>query len=396
MLIKKLPLKKFDKKTICFVLYEKVDQWIYRPYFKKLSRLKKLRLKTFDGFSYDTYIKKHKINSRLFPASLADSKIDFLPPKSKNELLFSYLIKEKFYSLETRVLLKQINTTEKTLKETVRKYQPKLLVIPEDTDGVRGRLAATIAKINNIKTLVILPLYYEWITNYPLMAKRIADYWLTVGKNYEKRLLKNRIKPKHILKQNLPFKSNGVSKSSQKELNLYETEIKKGKYYLAALQNNDCQDVFIQMLIDSFRLLPCKTLVFKFHPATSEKEKKRLKNKYNLNNVYFLDKIDLNKLIRRSLGFFTISSSCIFTAVKSKKPVVIIDVDYFFLELLPLIRQTGCFKIASTPSELIAIISDLNNIKQKRRYLAKQTSMINYYLSRQCCPIKLIKKLAGL
>ena len=98
----------------------------------------------------------------------------------------------------------------------------------------------------------------------------------------------------------------------------------------------------------------------------------------------------------RSLGLFTISSSCIFTAVKSKKPVVIIDVDYFFLELLPLIRQTGGFKIASNPSELIAIISDLDNIKQKRRYLAKQASMINRYLSRQCCPIKPIKKLAGL
>ncbi|HRR89728.1 MAG TPA: hypothetical protein P5161_03010, partial [Eubacteriales bacterium] len=138
------------------------------------------------------------------------------------------------------------------------------------------------------------------------------------------------------------------------------------------------------------------TLIFKFHPATSEKEKKRLKNKYNLNNVYFLDKININKLMHRSSGLFTISSSCIFTAVKSKKPVVIIDVDYFFLELLPLIRQTGCFKIASTPSELIAIISDLDNIKQKRRYLIKQSSIINRYLSGQCCPIKPIKKLAGL
>ena len=147
------------------------------------------------------------------------------------------------------------------------------------------------------------------------------------------------------------------------------------------------------MLIDAFKLFPDKTLVFKFHPETPENDKKKLQNKYGSNNTYFLDKIDLNKLIYYSMGLLAVSSTCIFHAVKSKKPVVIIHVDYFFPELLPLIKQTGCFKIASTPPELVTIISKLDNAKQKKLYLSNQAIIKDLYFSKQCCPVKLIKKL---
>lgn len=364
----KLPLKK-SKKTICFAFYEKVDRWAYGSLYEKLGLQKGVTITTLAGFSYDSYIKNRRINKKTYPSSLATDKISFDAPGNIFDRIFLFLIKEKFYSLETKILLKQLKGEVDRLTRFIRYGKPDLLIIPEDTDAMRGRLAATIARNKKIATMVFLPLYYDWIGTYPLLGKRIADRWVVPGLNYKKRLLQYNINGKNISMRHLDITTKNRT-----------GENKKDKYYVAALQDNDEQDIFIQMLIDTFKLIPDKKLVFKYHPTTGKKTKRILRKKYSSKTIHFLDKTDLNKLIYYSQGLLTISSTSALIAVKLKKPVIIINVGLFPLELSNLLKGPGRFKVASSPPELLSVISRLDTDKGKKEYLNHQRFIANCYI----------------
>lgn len=366
------------QRTVYFAMYEKVDQWVYDSIYKKLKKESRLEIKALDGFSYDSYIMHFRISEQKYPCSLVNKKLSFKHPKDTFDKIFLFLIKQKFNSLETRILLKQIELERKRIQRLIYRNKPDLLIIPEDSAAVRGRLVATIARDNKITTLVILPLYYEWIIAYPLIGKRLANAWVTMGVNYKERLIENAIAERNIFSRKLIFKTK-KAKESKKEKDLLEKEIKKKQYYIGALQNNDEQSLFIQLLVDTFSLIPNKALVFKYHPQTAKAVKDKLKRIYSSKNVYFVDKINLNTLIGYSQGILTISSTCAFCAMQLKKPVIIINSSPFPLQISYLRKKLQCFEVASTPAELSNIIQRLDNPKQRKEYLARQETAAKHY-----------------
>ena len=243
-----LPL---NSSNACPVLFEKVDQWLLRCFLKGSH----LGPKNMTGISYDDYTRRARIRAKDFPLSLARNKIKFLPGKTPPEMIFSFLAREKFYSLETRILLKRIKSDKRRLERLASRGKNDYFIIPEDSDAARGRLAAVIARKYGIKTIALVPPYYDLITTYPLMDRRIADAWVC-GTNYKNRLLRQGINPGKIYSNRnfiLKERTSGRPAIEQKILE----EVTAGKaFYLATLQNNPEEELFIKMLEEAFCELP--------------------------------------------------------------------------------------------------------------------------------------------
>lgn len=361
-----LPL---NSSKACPVLFEKVDQWLLRCFLKGPH----LGPKNMIGISYDDYTKRARIRAKDFPLSLARNKIKFLPGKTPPEEIFSFLVREKFHSLETRILLKRIEFDKKRLERLASRGKIDYFIIPEDSDAARGRLAAVIARRYGIKTIALVPPYYDLITTYPLMSKRIADAWVC-GTNYKNRLLRQRINPGKIDSgRGLIFKKR-ASRLPATEQKILE-EVTAGKaFYLATLQNNPEEELFIKMLEEAFCELPDKLVIIKFHPSTARKEKKYLKKKYSRRNIAFFDKIDLEKSLKMSRGLITVSSSSCVSALACNKPVVFVQQGYFFHQLSGL-GNGRILETVFTAGGLKRLISGFDNPRRMKQHLLKQSTM---------------------
>ncbi len=75
--------------------------------------------------------------------------------------------------------------TETLLKQ----LKPPLIVLPEDTDYIRGRLAGRIAKGLGITTVVLSAHFYDRWLRYPMVGERYGDYFLVLNELSKARLL---------------------------------------------------------------------------------------------------------------------------------------------------------------------------------------------------------------
>ncbi len=365
-------MKSFKKPTICFALFERIDQWIIKDVVNALKKSGLFNIVCFEGLSYDSYVHNNKINVVNHPFTLSKNKIILNDFSGISEEVFLFLMNEKIHSLETKVLFKRINFERKRISKACKKCN--FFVIPEDTDAVRGRLVAAVAGKYNLKTLVFLPLYYDWITIYPLCGKRIADDWITPGNNYPFRLTGQNVKIKniHTAKINIE-KKNRINKTMSRRISASKP------YYLVALQNNDEQEEIINFVADAFKCLRNKKIIFKYHPSTSSQTKKYLKVKYSADNVVFVDKIDLVRAIKQSIGLITFSSTTILDAVCYGKPVIVINAGYFFHELYLLAQRTKAFEVIKSPKVLSELVESLDNKDFNRNYVNKQTVIARDY-----------------
>jgi hypothetical protein len=367
-----LPL---NSSKACPVLFEKVDQWLLSRFLKGPH----LGPKNMTGISYDDYTRRVRIRAKDSPLSLARDKIKFLPGKTQPERIFSFLVREKFHSLETRILLKRIKFDKKRLERLASRGKNDYFIIPEDSDAARGRLAAIIARKYGIKTLALVPPYYDLITTYPLMGKRIADAWVC-GTNYKNRLLRQGINPGKIYSNRNFILKERTSGRPAIEQKILEAVTAGKAFYLATLQNNPGEELFIKMLEEAFCELPDIMVIFKFHPSTARKEKKYLKKKYSRRNIAFFDKIDLRRSLKMSRGLITVSSSSCVSALTCNKPVIFVRQGYFFHQLSGL-GNGKILETVFTPGGLKRLISGFENPRRIKQYLLKQSTM-----KKECFP----------
>lgn len=373
------PLRYSKKFTVCFALFEKIDRWVIDDLADILEKSGLFNISSFNGINYDSYVthNKQNINEKNYPAPLSRNKIILAHGKTSAERMFTFLINEKVHSLETRVLFKRIILEKNRISKACR--ENTCFIIPEDMVAARGRLVATIAKAYKRKVLVFLPLYHDWITTYPLCAKRIADFWILYGNNYRSRLLWANINPKTIFTTRI-----NLSEKNKRSKNLRQkaaTNVLGKPYYLVTLQDNEELELTVSFVADAVKYISDKTIIFKYHPSTSAKIKKYLKSRYLKDNICFLDDISLNSAIKQSLGLITVSSTTALDALYCDKPVIIINTGYFFHELSLLARRANAFKIIRDPKRLADLINSLDKKQFRAKYIKQQAILKKEYLS---------------
>lgn len=371
-------MKNYKRLTVCFALFEPIDQWNMSDAVAFFKKKNNTSIKILDGFTYNDYIADHEneINDENYPTDLYSNKIGFRRAHIELEKILLFVVKNKFRSLETRVLLRQLEREVRRLEDVISNISNIIFIIPEDTDAVKGRLVASLAEKHGIQTTVILPFYYDWITTCPLMGDRKANLWILPGVNYRKRLLEQGVKKNNIFIQTPVLLRNRIENVKNKCSG--KTKFRE-PYYLATLQDNDDQEMFVEFLKDAFSGIDDKMVVIKFHPSTSPKVKKILTQKFSSKNVIFIDKADLADLVKNSLGLITISSTSILHALFYNKPVIVVDVGWFFHELYSIIGRTSAFKAVATPMELAGLINKLGSSANLRKYLRKQLPLKNEY-----------------
>lgn len=366
-------LKFSENQKIYFALFEKVDHWIIAGLIASLKKTNAADIKILNGISYDRYVQDNKkiINANNFPLSLSRNKIILHNDNSIPGKILRFLVEEKVNSLETRILFKRINFEVSRISKICARRP--FFIIPEDTDAARGRLVAMLAKAKGCKVLVFLPLYYDWITTYPLLGRRLADYWVICGNNYRSRLIKSGVGRGQICANKI-----NIAKKTSDD-NTEKAELPR-PYYLVALQDNEEQEAAVQFILDAAKFLPDVNIIFKYHPSTSAKTRKYLKMRYNACNVYFEDGINLNAGIKNSSGLITISSTTILNAVYYNKPVLVIDVGFFFHELHLLAQRTKAFDIIRNPKQLADLLTMLERKDFRKKYIRRQQILKKEYL----------------
>lgn len=84
------------------------------------------------------------------------------------------------------------------LREFCRTERPAVAVLPEDTDYIRGRLAATILRDSGVAVLIAAPPWYSRFRSYPLVGPRYADGYLVGSTDHRRRLLQCGVPPEKI------------------------------------------------------------------------------------------------------------------------------------------------------------------------------------------------------
>ena len=79
-------------------------------------------------------------------------------------------------------------TIESTLEDFARRERPRIAVVQEDTDYMRGRLAARVLSRNGAVVVCLLPWYYNVFLSYPLVGERYATHYCVGNRVYGDRL----------------------------------------------------------------------------------------------------------------------------------------------------------------------------------------------------------------
>jgi len=308
-----------SSKSICFAFYEKVDKKTIEPLLYSLQKQHGIQTVCLKGFSYDHFISKRPNPSEALVSCRLSQNLKPSQSKHKRDNLFHFLMQEKLSSVEMRVLVTQLMKDQAKFKSVLESNSPDLVIIPEDIRALHGRLGARIAQEHRIPTLVVSPLYYEWIAARPMMSTGIADAWVCTSSFHRSQLRKYRIPSKRLLCLNNPAR---LSHSRKATVSFITKKLKYQKFYLATLQNNNLQPLFLSLLQKSFSQIPDKTIIVKFHPSTDLKSRKSTERKWKSPNMIFTHKDNLKQLMQHTEALITISSNTALLAVQKRKPVI--------------------------------------------------------------------------
>lgn len=74
------------------------------------------------------------------------------------------------------------------LEEFIARLQPGIAILPEDSDYLRGRLAARLLREAGFYVLVLSPPFYNQVQSYPLVSPRYAQQFWVMHQGFGQRL----------------------------------------------------------------------------------------------------------------------------------------------------------------------------------------------------------------
>ena len=89
-------------------------------------------------------------------------------------------------------------SVDRAIADVLRRERPRLVVVPEDTDYMRGRLVARIVAAHGVRLVCLTPWYYSVFRSYPLVGARRADHFLVGTRAHAGRLRAAGVAPSAI------------------------------------------------------------------------------------------------------------------------------------------------------------------------------------------------------
>ena len=188
--------QKMNKQPIYFMLFEKANLSRIRGLMEAMWRHPDFKPVFVKGFDYKEYCGEIKamepigfetfdLNSWL--DERGDSREIQWPDvvgKNPQQRLLNALIDTD----EFRTVYRLYRLHRQAMMEFFHCHRPSIVVLPEDTDYIRGRLACQLLQDSACIRVIMQPNYYAYHVSYPLLGSRLGDYYLPTTALLEDRL----------------------------------------------------------------------------------------------------------------------------------------------------------------------------------------------------------------
>lgn len=186
--------------------------------------------------------------------------------------------------------------------------RPEIIVLPEDTDYIRGRLAGRIAKELGLAPVVLSAHYYDRFARYPLIGKRYADHFLVLNE-----VAATRLKRQGVEASRLHVVGNVA-------LNRPPALPSPAPRFLLCGQGRPGEATWIKDVIDWFADHPDQELWIRPHP---QQRAVPLRSVFP-ENVGWAPNLGLNDLLNRVRAVVGESTSVLWQASSAGLPVIIV------------------------------------------------------------------------
>jgi len=247
--------------------------------------------------------------------------------------LLAYLSREDFFRISSMAFFR----IEAALQEFIKQKQPEVVILPEDTDYIRGRLAHKIFKDHGISTISLWPLYYNIMWHYPLMGERYSDYYLVWNRFSKERLLENSVPKERVYIVGHPyFKNKAILRDKGRK-----------RLFLYPLQSIEWEIEIILDLIEIFRARSDIELTIKQHPEVENPYFEKLDDLPD--NVSLFPRSSSSRVLPSACCLIGQSSIMLYEALLNHIPVI--QVNY---EMTPpdmfIPEMEGVFKACDSQS----------------------------------------------
>jgi hypothetical protein len=195
----------------------------------------------------------------------------------------------------------------------VRAERPDVIVLGEDTDYLRGRLAARLAAGQGIPVVCLTAFYYNVFVSYPLLGERRAMLYLVANRSYADRLCRSGVSTERIAVVGNPAFDGLAGETAPPD---------EPPMFLYALQGLPWEREIVTDLAAIFRDLSGAILAVKPHPALAAPAwLDTLATAPNLCRVE--EEIEAIAILRRATCVIAQSSSLLYQATVLGRPVIV-------------------------------------------------------------------------
>lgn len=385
------------KKRILFAGFLKSHDSDIGPLIFHLKKISNWKIFFFKGLhpEEDVFSRCEKISN---PISSRLNRLKF-KLNTEERLLCSRLLASLCDKEETGYLMKIYRQIKKIALNKIKTIKPDLIILPEDTDPIRGRLWAMIALNYKIKVCVIWPAWYNIFKTYPHMRRKLAKNWLVFGRSSKDFLISKGVKPCQIHLvgsvrfDNLCNKKKFLARKDIKKK--YGLELPE-KYIIFVAQAREDTEYYIKEAIKAMEGFPKLGLLIKIHPHDKIKKYFWVKSIANKSKKISIDKkAPLLDCMIHAKGIITVSSIAAYEALLFKKEVVLLRFKHT-IDDFDLINKKAPVYSARNSDELIKYINIVASNKNLKGIEAR-----NIFLNKILGPLdgasrlRIVKKLVS-
>ena len=189
-----------------FMFFEKSNFLMIKPLFDGLISHPSIQPVYIRGFDFKEYT--NQISPLTFPEHYPVCNLDdtaeqtnqtvqnqtgsFPIARARDGTADQTLVDSLLFSVSQRsyipVLEEQVAVYEQMLEKFCQSRQQGVVVLPEDTDYIRGRLACRVLSRFNFRIIILTANYYNYFVRYPLVGKRFGHLYLTATRPMKTRL----------------------------------------------------------------------------------------------------------------------------------------------------------------------------------------------------------------
>ncbi len=248
-----------------FVFFERANVPSIAPVLAALARRGRLEPSLVRAFDYKELVGEigpvvppPGITLHELPVAPVRARADLAPRRADRPGLGAKLHDELLARPLIPMLVDRVEAIAASLEVLLRALRPPLIVVPEDTDYAKGRLASRVARELAIPTVAVLPTWHATIARYPLLGPRLCDHYVAMNDATRTRLVGHGADPDRVHVLGGPF-FEGIARAQRP---LEPT-------FVVALQGTRWEATLLEDLRAIFARRSSWTLLVKPHPLVA-------------------------------------------------------------------------------------------------------------------------------